>query len=207
MDLVYAAMIASGFLCAGVIVCGSLAKSGRRALRIERTLAAFHREWSGVPARDGEPAQPGVMARLSAQDAQLAELKKQLATLASKDKGRCLRHGKTVEAERGLMDSALITLLANAGVAGVVIVLIVAGILVPKPYYTRLEEENKLLREGRDIDRQRASEAASTAGVTNQLIGALTNLATERHAQNTGETSGSPDGKARRPDLTWGDLT
>lgn len=97
MSLVDAAMIASGFLASAGILWGALVKSGRRALRIERSLAAFHREWSGTPARDGEPAQPGVMARLSAQDAELAELpglkkqleelKQQLAALASHGNG------------------------------------------------------------------------------------------------------------------------
>lgn len=103
------------------------------------------------------------------------------------------------------MDPGLITWLANAGIAGIIIVVIIAGWLIPRPFYSKLEEENRLLREALDLERQRAGEAASQMGVTNQLIGALTALAAERR--------GSPAAPRPAPraaegaDLTWGDLT
>lgn len=102
------------------------------------------------------------------------------------------------------MDSALIALLANGGVAGVVLVLVLTGQLVPGWLYRRVENEADLLREGRDIDRQRASEASSTAGVTNQLIGALTNLATER--RNPARETPSPATDRSPGDISWTDL-
>jgi len=78
------------------------------------------------------------------------------------------------------MDSAIITVLINAGVAGVVILLMMFGWLVPKWAYSRLEDENRDLREALRLERQRNAEIGGTAGITNQLIGALVNLADER---------------------------
>lgn len=83
------------------------------------------------------------------------------------------------------MDSAVITVLINAGVAGIVIILLVIGYLVPKWAYSRLEDENRDLREALLLERQRNGEIAGTAGITNQLIGALVDLAEAR----------KPDGK------------
>ncbi len=91
------------------------------------------------------------------------------------------------------MDSAILTVLVNAGVAGIVILLLIFGYLVPKWAYSKLEEENKLLREALQLERQRGSEAASQMGVTNRLIGALVELAEAR----------KPD---RGKNLTWKDI-
>jgi len=93
------------------------------------------------------------------------------------------------------MDSAIITVLLNAGVAGVVILLLMFGWLVPKWAYSRLEDENKDLREALRLERQRNGEIASTAGVTNQLIGALVDLAESRN----------PD--RGKDNLTWKDIS
>lgn len=92
------------------------------------------------------------------------------------------------------MDSAIVTVLINAGVAGIVVILLISGFLVPKWVYSRLENENKDLRQALQLERQRNKEVASAAGVTNQLIGALVNLAEER----------KPD---RGKELTWKDLS
>jgi len=92
------------------------------------------------------------------------------------------------------MDSAIITVLINAGVAGIVIILLIAGYLVPKWAFSRLEDENHDLREALILERQRNKEIAGTADVTNQLIGALVNLAEER----------KPD---REKNPTWKDIS
>ncbi len=92
------------------------------------------------------------------------------------------------------MDSAVLTVLLNAGTAGVVVFLLIFGLLVPKWIYSRLEEENKALREALQLERQRSSEAVSQAGVTNQLISALVEIADARR----------PD---REKDLTWKDIS
>jgi len=97
------------------------------------------------------------------------------------------------------LDTALIDVLVNAGTAGVVIGLIIFGYLVPKWAYSRLESENHSLREALDLERQRNGEIASTAGVTNQLIGALVDLAAERKAL-------PPKDGTEKPGLTWKDL-
>src|SRR5215469_15462418 len=83
------------------------------------------------------------------------------------------------------MDSALLLVLTNAGVAGVVIILMIGGWLVPRWIYKNLEKENKHLREALDLERQSRKEALNQGvTTTNQLIGALVNLAEKRH---TGE--------------------
>ena len=93
------------------------------------------------------------------------------------------------------MDSSLAIILANAGVAGVVVILMITGWLVPKPFYAKLEQENRDLKEALKLEKQRGTDADQAGRVTNQLIGALQNLAEEK-------------GRGRRegPGLTWEDL-
>ena len=102
------------------------------------------------------------------------------------------------------MDTAFITVLTNGGVAGVVVLLIIFGWLVPKWAYSKLEEENQHLREALQTERQRAGEVTSQAGVTNQLIGALVDLASERKAARA-STAEAAEGE--KPGLTWKDLS
>jgi len=87
------------------------------------------------------------------------------------------------------LDSALITILSNLGTGGVVILLMILGYLVPKPAHTRAlddsahkDEEIAKLTEALALERQRSNDATQAATVTNQLIGALTTLATEHRA-------------------------
>lgn len=84
------------------------------------------------------------------------------------------------------MDTSLITILANGVSGGVVVVLIILGFLIPKPAHTRTledsahkDEEIAKLQEALALERQRSNDATQAATVTNQLIGALTTLATE----------------------------
>lgn len=58
-----------------------LTPGARRIRRIEHGVVTIFRVVLGVPARDGIPAQPGVMERLSTQDAELAEIKGELQAL------------------------------------------------------------------------------------------------------------------------------
>ena len=102
-----------------------------------------------------------------------------------------------------MLDSGLVTALVNFGAAGVVVILIILGLLVPKPFYARLEEENRLLREALQLERQRSNDAAATAGVTNQLIHALTDMAADKHH---GGISGDGSHKQHAAGLTWDDL-
>jgi hypothetical protein len=112
------------------------------------------------------------------------------------------------------MDSALITLLANAGTAGVVIALIVFGYLVPKPTHARALEDGAhkdeviaKLTEALALERQRSNDATQAGAVTNQLIGALTTLAAEHRAAEKHEHADAAD-KADARAVTAGlDLT
>jgi hypothetical protein len=117
------------------------------------------------------------------------------------------------------VDSSLVTVLTNLGTGGVVVVLIILGLLVPKPTHTRAledsahkDEEITKLQEALALERQRSNDATQAATVTNQLIGALTTLATEHraaekheheHAEAKAEARALPEGSL---DLTGKDL-
>lgn len=77
------AMIAGG-LAAVVAVLAPLV---RRLGRLEHGVTAIWRGFFGAAAEDGQPARPGVMERLSAQDAELARIRAQLAALSGKGNG------------------------------------------------------------------------------------------------------------------------
>jgi hypothetical protein len=116
------------------------------------------------------------------------------------------------------VDSSLVTLLANLGTGGVVVVLIILGYLVPKPTHSRAledsahkDEEIAKLQEALALERQRSNDATQAATVTNQLIGALTTLATEHRAAEKHEhqdAAGKAEARALPPglDLTGKDL-
>ena len=99
------------------------------------------------------------------------------------------------------MDSGLINALANGGVAGVVLIVVIGGWLVPRPFFAKLEEENRLLREALDLERERAGDAAATASTTNQLIAALADLAADRRG-----VPSPPVTERRGIAGEWGDL-
>lgn len=72
------------------------------------------------------------------------------------------------------MDSSLITpLLINAGVAGLVVVLIILKVLVPGWYVTKLEKQNEILS-------STAERAVRELAMTNQLVGELRAIAVQR---------------------------
>jgi len=72
------------------------------------------------------------------------------------------------------LDSSLATILiTNAGVAGVVIILLIFKILVPRWYVAKLEEENKTLS-------ATAERAVAELALSNQLVGELRAIALQR---------------------------
>jgi hypothetical protein len=98
------------------------------------------------------------------------------------------------------VDTALITIVSNLGWGGIIVVLIVLGYLVPKPAYARALEDGthkdeviSRLTEALALERQRSNDATSTATVTNQLVRALTSLATEHRAAEKGEHQDAAD--------------
>ena len=117
------------------------------------------------------------------------------------------------------MDSSIVSVLANLGTGGIVVLLIVLGYLVPKPTHTRAVEDSAhkdevigKLQEALDLERQRSNDATQTAAVTNQLISALTTLATTNRAAEKHEHQDAADKADARAlpagplDLTGKDL-
>lgn len=60
--------------------------------------------------------------------------------------------------------------------------------------YCRLEEENRQLKTALDAERSRADEVTRAASVTNQLISALTQVASDRSQAVRGELAGQDPG-------------
>ena len=112
------------------------------------------------------------------------------------------------------MDSSLITIVSNLGWGGIIVVLIVLGYLVPKPAHTRALEDSihkdeviGRLTEALALERQRSNDATSTAAVTNQLVRALTSLATEHRAAEKDEhDDAAAKADARALDLSGKDI-
>lgn len=75
------------------------------------------------------------------------------------------------------MDTAVLDVLINAGVAGVIVFLFVIGV-IPSPGQVKdLKEENKRLREALSLERARADTAVQATNTTNQILGALHEIA------------------------------
>jgi hypothetical protein len=97
-------------------------------------------------------------------------------------------------------DSALLNILTGAGVAGAFCVLFLIGAIFPRSSVTELKAENARkdevigkLQDALDLERQRSNDATQAASVTNQLIGALTTLATEHRAMEKHEHKEAAD--------------
>ena len=71
------------------------------------------------------------------------------------------------------MDSALITVLSSAGVAGVFCILFVFGVIVPKFVADDLREENRELKAALDAERDRANAAVTAATATRDILAAI----------------------------------
>ena len=88
------------------------------------------------------------------------------------------------------MDSTLIGyILGPAGAAGLTLLLILLGVLVPKPYHERILQQNAKLQAANDTltaaladEREQNARLASSGQLTNQLVNALIQVAHERGA-------------------------
>ena len=86
------------------------------------------------------------------------------------------------------MDSSLVTaLLGSGGAAGVALVLILIGVLVPRPYHQRVLDENEKLTQANDqlaaanAQLREANQNLTSSGqLTNQVVTALLGIAAER---------------------------
>ena len=78
-----------------------------------------------------------------------------------------------LEGERAGMDSALISVFVNTGVAGVVAVLFILGFVFPKSVATDLKTEITELKEALEYERDRANTAVAAASATRDLLAAI----------------------------------
>ena len=81
-------------------------------------------------------------------------------------------------------DSALLSVLSSAGVAGVFCVLFVIGAIFPRSVVTDLREENTELKQALEAERDRANTAVAAASATRDILAAI----------QLGRSIGSPTG-------------
>lgn len=70
-------------------------------------------------------------------------------------------------------DSALITVLSSAGVAGVFCILFLLGQIFPRPVVADLKAEITELKEALEAERGRANTAVTAATATNNILAAI----------------------------------
>lgn len=80
------------------------------------------------------------------------------------------------------MDISLVSLFINAGLAGVVVVMLITGILVTGREYNRMERTVDRLQEALETERRRNSDLLLWASTGTRAIQAVAQVATERTA-------------------------
>jgi hypothetical protein len=85
------------------------------------------------------------------------------------------------------VDSALISVLSSAGVAGVFCVLFVFGLIAPKFLVDDLKAEVTELKEALEAERDRANTAVAAASATRDVLAAI----------QLGRSIGAPPGDSR----------
>ena len=70
-------------------------------------------------------------------------------------------------------DSALISILSSAGVAGVFCVLFITGLIFPKSVLADLKTEIGEMKEALEYERDRANTAVAAASATRDLLAAI----------------------------------
>lgn len=70
-------------------------------------------------------------------------------------------------------DSALLSVLSSAGVAGVFCVLFICGLIYPRSVVSDLKEENSELKADRDSQRDRADAAVAAMQATRDVLAAM----------------------------------
>jgi hypothetical protein len=96
-----------------------------------------------------------------------------------------------------LPDSALITVLTSAGVAGVFCILFVCGLLYPKSVVDDLRAERDYERQRADAERDRADAAVAAAQATRDVLGAIQAGVALGH-QHQGDLRGAASGRELR---------
>lgn len=93
-------------------------------------------------------------------------------------------------------DSALVTILTNAGVAGVFVVLFLLGMIYPKTVVDDLRAERDSLRQAVASERDRADTAVAAAQASRDVFAALRAGAEMRHPSGGADQQGSGGGRA-----------
>lgn len=70
-------------------------------------------------------------------------------------------------------DSALLSVLTSAGVAGVFCVLFITGLIFPRSVVGDLKEENRELKAALEAERDRANAAVTAASTTRDILTAI----------------------------------
>jgi hypothetical protein len=71
------------------------------------------------------------------------------------------------------VDSALVSVLSSAGVAGVFCILFIFGVILPRGVVDDLREENKELKSALESERDRANAAVTAATATRDILAAI----------------------------------
>lgn len=71
------------------------------------------------------------------------------------------------------MDTALVTVLSSAGVAGVFCILFIIGAIFPRSVVTDLKAEITELKQALEAERDRASAAVTAASATRDILAAI----------------------------------
>lgn len=71
------------------------------------------------------------------------------------------------------MDSALLSILTSAGVAGVFCICFIMGLIFPRTVVEDLKSENRELKEALASERDRADAAVAAASATNNILAAI----------------------------------
>ena len=71
------------------------------------------------------------------------------------------------------MDSTLVTILTNAGIAGVIVVLFILRVIIPRSELDDRKDEIRELKAALTAERQRADAAVAAAATTRDILLAL----------------------------------
>lgn len=80
--------------------------------------------------------------------------------------------------------TTLLDIISKVGFPIAVVVAMMFGLIVPKPFVSKLEKENAFLREDNRLKSELNRELTSTIANNNQLIGELRSLAHQRHRED-----------------------
>lgn len=89
------------------------------------------------------------------------------------------------------MDTAVVTFLVNAGMAGVVVFLLLSGILVTGREHKRLEGENDALKQALSLERQRNADMLVWASTGAKALQAVAQVAQERAPEPAAPENGA----------------